>query len=196
MVEMSETAFILRNATKDSLIILDEIGRGTSTFDGLAIAWAVVEYICDKEKIGARTLFATHYHELSELEGHMDGIRNYCISVKEHGEDVIFMRKIIRGGADKSFGVHVARLAGVPHPVIVRAHEIQARLEVSDINQNTIGQNIIGENNTPRMNEQVDLFDYRKTEIIQELQELDVMALTPMDAINRLFLLREKARKI
>ena len=126
----------------------------------------------------------------------MDGIRNYCISVKEHGEDVIFMRKIIRGGADKSFGVHVARLAGVPHPVIVRAHEIQARLEVSDINQNTIGQNIIGENNTHRMNEQVDLFDYRKTEIIQELQELDVMALTPMDAINRLFLLREKARKI
>ena len=196
MVEMSETAYILRNATKDSLIILDEIGRGTSTFDGLAIAWAVVEYICDREKIGARTLFATHYHELSELEGHMAGIRNYCISVKEHGEDVIFMRKIVRGGADKSFGVHVARLAGVPHPVIVRAHEIQARLEVSDINQNTIGQNIIGENSTPRMNEQVDLFEYRKTEIIQELQELDVMALTPMDAINRLFLLREKARKI
>ena len=196
MVEMSETAYILRNATKNSLIILDEIGRGTSTFDGLAIAWAVVEYICDKEKIGARTLFATHYHELSELEGHMAGIRNYCISVKEHGEDVIFMRKIIRGGADKSFGVHVARLAGVPHPVIVRAHEIQARLEVSDINQNTIGQNIIGENSGPRKNEQVDLFEYRKTEIIQELQELDVMALTPMDAINRLFLLREKARKI
>ena len=196
MVEMSETAYILRNATRDSLIILDEIGRGTSTFDGLAIAWAVVEYICDKEKIGARTLFATHYHELSELEGHMPGIRNYCISVKEHGEDVIFMRKIVRGGADKSFGVHVARLAGVPHPVIVRAHEIQARLEVSDINQNTIGQNIIGENNAPRKNEQVDLFEYRKTEIIQELQELDVMALTPMDAINRLFLLREKARKI
>ncbi len=196
MVEMSETAYILRNATKNSLIILDEIGRGTSTFDGLAIAWAVVEYICDRERIGARTLFATHYHELSELEGHMEGIRNYCISVKEHGEDVIFMRKIIRGGADKSFGVHVARLAGVPHPVIVRAHEIQARLEVSDINQNKIGQNIIGENDGPRMNEQVDLFEYRKTEIIQELQELDVMALTPMDAINRLFLLREKARKI
>ena len=196
MVEMSETAYILRNATKDSLIILDEIGRGTSTFDGLAIAWAVVEYICDKQKIGARTLFATHYHELSELEGHLDGIRNYCISVKEHGEDVIFMRKIVRGGADKSFGVHVARLAGIPHPVIVRAHEIQARLEVSDINQNTIGQNILGEDNNNRMNEQVDLFEYRKTEIIQELQELDVMALTPMDAINRLFLLREKARKI
>ena len=196
MVEMSETAYILRNATKDSLIILDEIGRGTSTFDGLAIAWAVVEYICDKNRIGAKTLFATHYHELSELEGHLEGIKNYCISVKEHGEDVIFLRKITRGGADKSFGVHVARLAGIPHPVIVRAHEIQARLEVSDINQNTIGQNILGEENKPRKNEQVDLFEYRKTEILQELQELDVMALTPIDAMNRLFLLREKARNL
>ena len=196
MVEMSETAYILRNATKNSLIILDEIGRGTSTFDGLSIAWAVVEYICSKENIGAKTLFATHYHELSELEGHLDGIKNYCITVKEHGEDVIFMRKIIRGGADKSFGVHVARLAGIPHPVIVRAHEIQARLEVSEINQNTIGQNILGENSQPRMNEQVDLFEYKKMEIIQELQDLDVMALTPIDAMNRLFLLREKARKV
>ena len=196
MVEMSETAYILRNATKDSLIILDEIGRGTSTFDGLSIAWAVVEYICDKEKIGAKTLFATHYHELSELEGHLEGIKNYCISVKEHGEDVLFMRKIMRGGADKSFGVHVARLAGIPHPVIVRAHEIQARLEVSDINQNTIGQNILGETGGVRMNEQQDLFEYKKMEIIQELQELDVMALTPIDAMNRLFLLREKAKKV
>ena len=196
MVEMSETAYILRNATRNSLIILDEIGRGTSTFDGLAIAWAVVEYICSKDRIGAKTLFATHYHELSELEGHLDGIKNYCISVKEHGEDVIFLRKIVRGGADKSFGVHVARLAGIPRPVIVRAHEIQARLEVSDINQNTIGQNILGEQSEQRMNEQLDLFDYRKTEILEELQALDVMALTPMDAINKLFLLREKARKL
>ena len=196
MVEMSETAYILRNATARSLIILDEIGRGTSTFDGLAIAWAVVEYIADKQNIGAKTLFATHYHELSELEGHLEGVKNYCISVKEHGEDVIFLRKIIRGGADRSFGVHVARLAGVPHPVIVRAHEIQARLEVSDINQNTIGQNILGEEESPRKNEQVDLFDYQKTEIINELQQIDVMALTPMDAINKLFLLREKARKL
>ena len=196
MVEMSETAYILRNATRNSLIILDEIGRGTSTFDGLSIAWAVVEYICDREKIGAKTLFATHYHELSELEGHLDGVKNYCISVREHGEDVIFLRKIVRGGADRSFGVHVARLAGVPHPVIVRAHEIQARLEVSDINQNTIGQNILGGEDKPRKNEQVDLFEYRKTEIIQELQSIDVMALTPMDAINKLFLLKEMARKL
>ena len=196
MVEMSETAFILRNATPNSLIILDEIGRGTSTFDGLSIAWAVVEYICDKEKIGAKTLFATHYHELSELEGHLDGIKNYCISVKEHGEDVIFMRKIKRGGADKSFGVHVARLAGIPKPVLVRAHEIQARLEVSNINQNTIGQNILGESSPTKENQQQDLFEYQKMEIIQELQEIDVMALTPIDAMNKLFLLREKAKKI
>jgi len=196
MVEMSETAHILRNATKNSLIILDEIGRGTSTFDGLSIAWAVVEYIADKEKIGAKTLFATHYHELSELEGHLEGVKNFCISVKEHGEDVLFLRKIVRGGADKSFGVHVARLAGVPHPVIVRAHEIQARLEVSDINQNKIGRNILGEDSSGRKNEQVDLFEYRKDEIIQELQEIDVMAITPMDAMNKLFLLREKARKL
>lgn len=195
MVEMSETAYILRSATARSLVILDEIGRGTSTFDGLSIAWAVVEYLCDKEKVGAKTLFATHYHELSELEGHVDGVENYCISVKEHGEDVIFLRKIIRGGADKSFGIHVARLAGVPKPVLVRAHEIQARLEVSDINQNTIGQNIL-EEGPKRQDEQVDMFDYAKTEIINELQTIDVMALTPMDAINKLFLLREKARKL
>ena len=195
MVEMSETAYILRNATAKSLVILDEIGRGTSTFDGLSIAWAVVEYLCDKQKVGAKTLFATHYHELSELEGHIEGVQNYCISVKEHGEDVIFLRKIVRGGADKSFGIHVARLAGIPHPVLVRAHEIQARLEVSDINQNTIGQNILGEE-VKRENEQVDMFEFAKTEIINELQNIDVMALTPMDAINKLFLLREMARKL
>ena len=195
MVEMSETAYILRNATAKSLVILDEIGRGTSTFDGLAIAWAVVEYLCDKEKSGAKTLFATHYHELSELEGHIEGVENYCISVREHGEDVIFLRKIVRGGADKSFGVHVARLAGVPRPVLVRAHEIQARLEVSNINQKGIGQNIL-EENADRPAEQVDMFDFAKTEIINELQTIDVMALTPMDAINKLFLLREKARKL
>ena len=195
MVEMSETAYILRNATERSLVILDEIGRGTSTFDGLAIAWAVVEYLTDKSKSGAKTLFATHYHELSELEGRVEGVENYCISVKEHGEDVIFLRKIIRGGADKSFGIHVARLAGVPHPVLVRAHEIQARLEVSNINQKGIGQNIL-EEGPKRNDEQVNIFDFAKTEIINELQTIDVMALTPMDAINKLFLLREKARKL
>ncbi len=155
----------------------------------------MVEYLCNKENSGAKTLFATHYHELSELEGHVEGVRNYCISVKEHGEDVIFLRKIIQGGADKSFGIHVARLAGVPHPVLVRAHEIQARLEASDINQDTIGRNILGEGED-RPQEQVNMFDFQKDEIINELQTIDVMALTPMDAINKLFLLREKARKL
>ena len=155
----------------------------------------MVEYLTDKQKSGAKTLFATHYHELSELEGRVEGVENYCISVREHGEDVSFLRKIIRGGADKSFGIHVARLAGVPHPVLVRAHEIQARLEVSNINQKGIGQNIL-EEGPERPNEQVNLFDFEKTEIINELQSIDVMAITPMDAINKLFLLREKARKL
>ena len=194
MVEMAETAYILRNATPRSLVILDEIGRGTSTFDGLAIAWAVVEYLTDREKVGAKTLFATHYHELSELEGRLEGVQNYCVSVRERGEDVIFLRKIERGGADKSFGIHVARLAGVPHEVLARAHEIQARLEVSDASR--IGQDILEDPNAGRKAEQVQLFDFQQTEIINELQQLDVMSLTPMDAINKLFLLREKARKL
>ncbi len=194
MVEMSETASILRNATADSLIILDEIGRGTSTFDGLSIAWAVVEYILDPKKLGAKTLFATHYHELSELEGRYKGVKNYCITVKEHGEDVIFLRKIMPGGADKSYGVHVARIAGIPPKVVSRAHEIQARLEVSDINQETISQNIL--ETKKKKDRQVDLFHLEHDELVEELQALDVNALTPMDALNHLYRLREKARKL
>ena len=124
MLEMTEVASILKNATKDSLIILDEIGRGTSTFDGLSIAWAVTEYIANEKNIGAKTLFATHYHELSELEGTLDGVKNYCITAREYGDDVIFLRKIIRGSADKSFGIAVANLAGVPKPVLTRAKAI------------------------------------------------------------------------
>ena len=194
MVEMSETAYILRNATSRSLVILDEIGRGTSTFDGLSIAWSTVEYLCDRKKCGAKTLFATHYHELSELEGVLEGVANYQISVKEHGEEVIFLRKIIRGGADKSFGVYVARLAGVPHAVVARAQEIEARLEANNINQNTIGRNILEKGK--RKNQQQDLFEYGRTELIEELSSLDVLSMSPMDALNRLFLLREKARKL
>jgi len=194
MVEMSETAYILRNATARSLVILDEIGRGTSTFDGLSIAWSTVEYLCDKKKCGAKTLFATHYHELSELEGVLEGVANYQISVKEHGEEVIFLRKIIRGGADKSFGVYVARLAGVPHAVVARAQEIEARLEANNINQNTIGKNILEK--SKRKNQQQDLFEYSRTELIDELSSLDVLSMSPMDALNKLFLLREKARKL
>lgn len=194
MVEMSETAAILRSATAKSLVILDEIGRGTSTFDGLAIAWAVVEYLLDPKRVGAKTLFATHYHELSELEGRFEGVKNYCISVMEHGEDVIFLRKITPGGADKSYGVHVARLAGIPAPVVARAHEIQARLEVSDINQETISSNILEKKKKEA--KQTDMFHLKQDDLIEELQNLDVLSVTPMDALNILFRLREKARRL
>ena len=195
MVEMNEMAHILRSATPRSLIVLDEIGRGTSTFDGLSIAWAVVEYLVDKQKIGAKTLFATHYHELSELEGSLPGVVNYRISVKEHGENVIFLRKIERGGADKSFGIHVAHLAGLPRPVIMRAHEILARIEANDVNQASIGQNILG-SDVDRAPQQVGLFESPAMDLDEELRALDVLSKTPIDALNTLFALKEKARKI
>ena len=194
MVEMSETANILRNATRRSLILLDEIGRGTSTFDGLSIAWAVVEYLLDTKKIGAKTLFATHYHELSELEGRFEGVKNYCITVMERGEDVIFLRKIKPGGADKSYGVHVARLAGIPAAVVARAHEIQARLEASDITQESISQNILEQKK--KASRQTDMFHLQQDELIEELKTLEVLSITPMDALNTLFRLREKARRL
>src|SRR5690554_1943144 len=132
MVEMTEVANILRNASKNSLLILDEIGRGTSTFDGLAIAWAVVEHISNTSILGAKTLFATHYHELTELEGKIDGVNNYCIAVKEQGDDIIFLRKIVKGGADKSYGIQVAKLAGVPASVLKRANDIVNELIGND----------------------------------------------------------------
>ena len=194
MVEMSETAGILRNATEKSLIILDEIGRGTSTFDGLAIAWAVVEFLLNNKKGGPKTLFATHYHELSELEGHLEGVKNYCISVAEHGEEVIFLRKIIPGGADKSYGVHVARIAGIPPKVVARAKEIQTRLEVSDINQGSISANILEKKEKPV--KQLDMFHIEQDALIHEIQEMNVYDITPMDALNMLFQIREKARKL
>ena len=193
MVEMNEMAHILRSATSKSLIVLDEIGRGTSTFDGLSIAWAVVEYLVDKKKIGDKTLFATHYHELSELEGRLGGVVNYRISVKEHSEDIIFLRKIERGGADKSFGIHVAHLAGMPRPVIMRAHEILARLETNDVSQSTIGQNILGEEE--KKPKQVNLFEAPAMDLVEEIRALDVMSMTPIEALNTLFTLKEKARK-
>ena len=195
MVEMSETAYIMRNATQNSLVILDEIGRGTSTFDGLSIAWAAVEYLADKKHSGAKTLFATHYHELSELEGHLEGVVNYCVAVKEHGEEVIFLRKIVPGGADKSFGIYVARLAGLPRSVIARAQEIEARLEVNNINQNSIGQNILGTGHKAK-NQQVDLLSYTQTEFVEEIRSIDVLAMTPMEALNKMFLIHEKAMKL
>ena len=189
MVEMNEVANIVSNATKKSLLILDEIGRGTSTFDGLSIAWSVVEYIANNEKIGARTLFATHYHELTELEGKVSGVKNYCIAVKEKGEDVIFLRKIVRGGADESYGVHVAKLAGVPNIITTRANEILKGLKES----NYIGKH---EKELKKVSMQVapqmDLFNYKIGEIANELDKINVNELTPIEALNVLVKLKEK----
>lgn len=194
LVEMSETASILRSATRRSLIILDEIGRGTSTFDGLSIAWAVVEYIAGQD-IGAKTLFATHYHELSELEGRLPGAINFRIAVREHGEDIIFLRRIERGGADKSFGIHVARLAGVPQPVVARAQEILARLEAANVSNASISANILDDHRTEQR-AQVGFADMEQVGLIEELRGMDVNSMTPMDALNALFSLREKARNV
>ncbi|MDO5110859.1 MAG: DNA mismatch repair protein MutS [Clostridia bacterium] len=189
MVEMSEMSNILNNATPESLLIIDEIGRGTSTFDGLSIAWAVLEHIADREKCGAKTLFATHYHELTELEGKLPGIKNYRISVKEVGEDIIFLRKIVRGGADKSFGVQVARLAGLPDGVIKRAKEILAELEKADINQDTLLLEL------PGTTHQMTLFgSTAPDEIMEELKKLDMDALTPREAQGILYDLHIRAK--
>lgn len=185
MLEMNEVANIIKNATENSLIILDEIGRGTSTFDGLSIAWAVTEYIADKKNIGAKTLFATHYHELSELEGTLEGVKNYCITAKEYGEDVIFLRKIVRGSADKSFGIAVAHLAGIPNPVLKRAREILADLEKADITRRE-----------PTVSAQTAMFVSDNTfNIIEELKNIDINTLTPLQAMNTLCELREKAKR-
>ena len=203
MVEMNEVANILRNATSHSLLILDEIGRGTSTFDGLSIAWAVVEYISDTKLLGAKTLFATHYHELTELEGKLDGVNNYCIAVKENGDDIVFLRKIIPGGADKSYGIQVAKLAGLPDTVIERAKQIVEELSTNDIVEtarNIAAQS--GDNAVKRPEKldevdlgQMSLFDTVKNDdIIKELEELDITNITPMEALNKLDELQSKVR--
>ena len=199
MVEMNEVANILRNATSNSLLILDEIGRGTSTFDGLAIAWAVVEHISNKRLLGAKTLFATHYHELTELEGKMNNVNNYCIAVKEEGDDIVFLRKIIKGGADKSYGIQVAKLAGVPDMVTDRAKEIVNQLIDNDISEKL--QDIVIESkdiqkSKPVVYDEVDLgqmslFDTSTDEdVIKELREIDIESLRPIDALNRLYKLQ------
>lgn len=195
MVEMSEVAGILENATQRSLLILDEIGRGTSTFDGLSIAWSVIEYISDREKVGSRTLFATHYHELTELEGKITGIKNYCIAVKEKGDDIIFLRKIIRGGADGSYGIQVAKLAGVPQVVTDRAKELLRELEAADISKHRTRRRIVP------IDGQVELFipndneERAGKEVLEELKSLDISEMTPLDALNVLYRLQLKARK-
>ncbi len=202
MAEMNEVANILRNATANSLLVLDEIGRGTSTFDGLSIAWAVIEHISNRKLLGAKTLFATHYHELTELEGKMDNVNNYCIAVKEKGDDIVFLRKIIKGGADKSYGIQVARLAGVPDMVIDRAKEIVEQLSDNDITEKI--QNIeINIKNEKKKSvkydevdlEQISLFDTVKDEdVVRELEEIDITTLTPVDALNVLYRLQNKLK--
>ena len=198
MVEMTEVANILRSATSRSLLILDEIGRGTSTFDGLSIAWAVVEYIANKKLIGARTLFATHYHELTELEGKISGVNNYCIAVKEKGDGIIFLRKIIKGGADKSYGIEVARLAGVPEAVVTRAHELVGQLSDADITAAIETLTGPAPKAKPVRYDEVDLrqmslFATESDEdVIEELKTLDITTLTPVDALNVLYKMQNR----
>ena len=203
MVEMNEVANILRNATNKSLLILDEIGRGTSTFDGLSIAWAVVEYISNSKLLGAKTLFATHYHELTELEGKISNVNNYCIAVKEKGDDIVFLRKIVKGGADKSYGIQVAKLAGVPDPVINRAKEIVEELVTADITGKVKDIAVQGSETKKKTQKKLDevdltqfsLFDTVKDDdVLNELKELDISHMTPMDAMNKLYQLQNKLR--
>ena len=204
MVEMTEVANILRNATSKSLLILDEIGRGTSTFDGLSIAWAVVEYISDSRLLGAKTLFATHYHELTELEGKIDNVNNYCIAVKEKGDDIVFLRKIVKGGADKSYGVQVAKLAGVPDLVINRAKEIVEELSEEDITNRVseiaVKDKISKKKPKAKKYDEVDiaqmsLFDTVKDDdVLEELKNLDVGNMTPIDALNTIYRLQNKLK--
>ncbi len=202
MVEMTEVANILRNATSSSLLVLDEIGRGTSTFDGLSIAWAVVEHISNPKLLGAKTLFATHYHELTELEGKLNNVNNYCIAVKEKGEDIVFLRKIVPGGADKSYGIQVAKLAGVPETVIDRAKVIAEELCAHDITELTANIKVESGNSKKKQKKldevdltQMSLFDTVKDDdIIHELQELDLGNLTPIDALNKLYQLQNKIK--
>ncbi|GHU72979.1 DNA mismatch repair protein MutS [Clostridia bacterium] len=193
LVEMSEAAAILRSATERSLILLDEIGRGTSTFDGLSIAWAITEYVA--EKVGAKTLFATHYHELSELEGQLHGVVNYSVQVKEQGESVLFLRKIVRGGADKSFGIHVARLAGLPRSVVMRATAILARIEAMNQGGAGIGRSIL-EKNKKEKQDQVAFGETERTALIEDIRSLDVMAMNPIEALNTLFQIHERAKNV
>ena len=206
MVEMNEVSNILRNATSKSLLILDEIGRGTSTFDGLSIAWAVIEHISNKRLLGAKTLFATHYHELTELEDKMDNVNNYCIAVKEKGDDIVFLRKIVKGGADRSYGIQVAKLAGVPDMVIDRAKEIAQNLSEYDIASKVQEMLSSKDTKTGKSNQkvkhyddvdlaQMSLFDtVRDEDVIKELQSIDVSNMTPMDALNTLYKLQNQLK--
>ena len=190
MVEMMEVANILKEATQNSLVILDEIGRGTSTYDGLSIAWAVAEYIENKEKCGAKTLFATHYHELTQLEDTLEGVKNYSIAVKEKGEDIIFLRKIVPGGTDESYGVHVARLAGVPKMVTQRANEILKKIERKNVLVNKAKE----KEDKKQVSGQLDMYNFKLAEIAHELDKVNINELTPIDALNTLVKIKEEMR--
>ena len=201
MVEMTEVANILRNATSNSLLILDEIGRGTSTFDGLSIAWAVVEHISNPKLLGAKTLFATHYHELTELEGKLSNVNNYCIAVKEKGDDIVFLRKIVKGGADKSYGIQVAKLAGVPDSVIERAKELVQELSDADITETVseIAQEKKIKSKVTKYDqvdlEQMTLMDTVSDEdVLNELKEIEISTLTPIEALNVLNRLQNRLK--
>ena len=195
MVEMSEVANILRNATKNSLLILDEIGRGTSTYDGLSIAWAVVEYISNSELLGAKTLFATHYHELTELEGKLSSVNNYCIAVKEDGDDIVFLRKIVKGGADRSYGIQVAKLAGVPDIVINRANEICNQLIDTDITTKLKDIKITNDFHKSASDTQMSfLANPEESAILEEIKNADLSNMTPMKALLYLNELQERIR--
>ena len=189
MVEMTEVANILKDATSNSLVILDEIGRGTSTYDGLSIAWAVAEYISNKEKCGAKTLFATHYHELTDLENKLDGVKNYSVAVKEKGEDIIFLRKIVKGGTDESYGIHVAKLAGVPQEVLKSATEILKNIE----KKNVLNNKNVEKQSKKIVSGQLDMYNYKLADIAHELDKVNVNELTPIDALNILVKLKESA---
>ena len=193
MVEMNEVANIVNNATDKSLLIIDEVGRGTSTFDGLSIAWALVEYIADKKKLGARTLFATHYHELTQLEETVKGVKNYCIIAKKRGDDIVFLRKIVRGGADESYGIEVAKLAGVSDDIIKNAKKILASLENPDEKQHIVKKEPKTEQN---IDMQFNMFDDDRADFIKEIAQIDINVLSPIEAMNKLFELKNKAENI
>ena len=193
MVEMNEVSSILKNATKNSLIILDEVGRGTSTFDGMSIARAVLEYIADKKKIGAKTLFSTHYHELTELEGILDGVNNYNICVKKRGDTITFLRRIVRGCADGSYGIEVAKLAGIPNSVVSRARVILSELEGNAPKRQAVSQSSIALPDEDEL--QLSMTSTIDDEIIESIRNIDINTLTPLEAMTTLHELIKKARR-
>jgi DNA mismatch repair protein MutS len=192
MIEMNEVASILKNATRRSLIILDEVGRGTSTFDGLSIAWATAEYIHDEKHIGARTLFATHYHQLTDLAVTKEGVKNFNIAVKEWGDRIIFLRKIMEGGTNRSYGIQVARIAGVPDEVIARAREILKNLEKGEFDEVGMPKIARGRKSAPKDKAQLSLFMDEEDIIVSEMKTLDILNMTPIEALQKLIAWKDK----